>query len=89
MVPRQSTHDSHNLQTVITPTTAPAIVTPNRRYVDRSTPSRETVLEGDRIAEDRPQRHFSLARSGSLNRRATNRQSMIATPSTATTSYYR
>ncbi|KAI0448729.1 hypothetical protein F5B21DRAFT_96554 [Xylaria acuta] len=70
-------------------TTASAIATPSRRYFDRSTPSRETAPEPDKVAEDRPQRQFSLARSGSLNRRVTQRQSMIATPSTATTSYYR
>ncbi|KAI1429233.1 hypothetical protein F5Y12DRAFT_782002 [Xylaria sp. FL1777] len=75
--------------TVSTPTSASAILTPNRRYVDRTTPSRETAPEGDRIAEDRPQRQFSLARSGSMNRRAANRQSMIAAPSTTTTGYYR
>ncbi|KAI0971639.1 hypothetical protein F4678DRAFT_70411 [Xylaria arbuscula] len=74
---------------VTTPTSASAIATPNRRYVDRSTPGRESVVEGDRVAEDRAHRQFSLARTGSLNRRATNRQSMIATPSTTTTSYYR
>ncbi|KAI0481601.1 hypothetical protein F4859DRAFT_426468 [Xylaria cf. heliscus] len=70
-------------------TTAPAIVTPSRRYFDRSTPNRETGPEPDKVTDDRPQRQFSLARSGSMNRRVTNRQSMIATPSTATTSYYR
>ncbi|KAI1281360.1 hypothetical protein F5Y07DRAFT_386707 [Xylaria sp. FL0933] len=74
---------------VTTPTSASAIVTPNRRYFDRPTPSRETAPEGDRVTEDRPQRQFSLARSGSLNRRVTNRQSMIVTPSTTTTGYYR
>ncbi|KAI1180116.1 hypothetical protein F4777DRAFT_585793 [Nemania sp. FL0916] len=73
----------------ITPTTASAIATPNRRYFDRSTPSRETGPEADKMADDRPQRQFSLARSGSLNRRATNRQSMIATPTTTTNNYYR
>ncbi|KAI1353056.1 hypothetical protein F5Y01DRAFT_66961 [Xylaria sp. FL0043] len=74
---------------VTTPTSASAIVTPNRRYFDRPTPSRETAPEGDRVTEDRPQRQFSLARSGSLNRRVTNRQSTIVTPSTTTTGYYR
>ncbi|KAI0419940.1 hypothetical protein F5X98DRAFT_48424 [Xylaria grammica] len=76
--------------TVVTAAASPsAIATPSRRYADRPIPSRETVFEGDKIAEDRPQRQFSLARSGSLNRRAANRQSMIAAPSTTTTSYYR
>ncbi|KAI8947643.1 hypothetical protein F4801DRAFT_495593 [Xylaria longipes] len=75
--------------TMVATTTASAIATPSRRYFDRSTPGRETAPEPDKVAEDRPQRQFSLARSGSLNRRVTNRQSMIATPSTATTSYYR
>ncbi|TGJ80583.1 hypothetical protein E0Z10_g8192, partial [Xylaria hypoxylon] len=75
--------------TAVTATPPSALATPNRRYFDRSTPSRETALEGDQTAEDRPQRQFSLARSGSLNRRAMNRQSMIATPSTTTTGYYR
>ncbi|GAP88497.1 hypothetical protein SAMD00023353_1701460 [Rosellinia necatrix] len=65
------------------------IATPSRRYFDRPIVSRETVPEADRVSEDRPQRQFSLARSGSLNRRLTHRQSMIATPSTTTTSYYR
>ncbi|KAJ2972822.1 hypothetical protein NUW58_g9100 [Xylaria curta] len=74
---------------VLATATASATTTPNRRYFDRSAPSRETTTEPDKLAEDRPQRHFSLARSGSLNRRAANRQSMIATPSTATTSYHR
>lgn len=72
-----------------TVTTASAIATPSRRYFDRPLPSRETAPEPEGSREDRPQRQFALARSGSMNRRATNRQSMIATPSTATTSYYR
>ncbi|KAI0542293.1 hypothetical protein GGR58DRAFT_303118 [Xylaria digitata] len=85
-----STTISTRLAQATAVTTPPsAIVTPNRRYVDRSTPGRETVIEGDKTVEDRPQRQFSLARSGSLNRRVTNRQSMIATPSTTTTNYYR
>ncbi|KAJ3578490.1 hypothetical protein NPX13_g2068 [Xylaria arbuscula] len=72
-----------------TPQTPSALITPNRRYADRTTPSREVTFEADVAGGDRPQRQFSLARSGSLNRRATNRQSMIATPSNTTTSYYR
>ncbi|KAI0439258.1 hypothetical protein F4803DRAFT_52564 [Xylaria telfairii] len=72
-----------------TVTTASAIATPSRRYFDRPMPSRETAPEPEGNREDRPQRQFSLARSGSMNRRVTNRQSMIATPSTGTTSYYR
>ncbi|KAI3336393.1 hypothetical protein HD806DRAFT_4091 [Xylariaceae sp. AK1471] len=75
--------------TATTTTTASGITTPNRRYFDRSTPSRDTGNDVDKLAEDRTQRQFSLARSGSLNRRTTNRQSMIATPSTTTTGYYR
>ncbi|KAK5632000.1 hypothetical protein RRF57_007714 [Xylaria bambusicola] len=75
--------------TVTTPQT-PSSMTPNRRYIDRTTPSREVTFEGDGMSGDRlPQRQFSLARSGSLNRRTTNRQSMIATPSNTATSYYR
>ncbi|KAI1202600.1 hypothetical protein F5X97DRAFT_330728 [Nemania serpens] len=76
-------------QPTVTTTTAPAVVMPNRRYLDRPAPGREMAPEPDRMAEDRPQRQFALGRSGSLNRRVTNRQSMIATPSTGTTSYYR
>ncbi|KAI0400994.1 hypothetical protein F4802DRAFT_461804 [Xylaria palmicola] len=73
-----------------TATTASAIVTPSRRYFDRTVLSRETPPEADKAAEDRPQqRQFSLSRSGSLNRRVMNRQSMIATPSTTTAGYYR
>ncbi|KAI1743949.1 hypothetical protein F4680DRAFT_444642 [Xylaria scruposa] len=72
--------------TVVTTSTASAIATPSRRHFDHPIPSREADLEP---ADDRPQRQFSLARSGSTNRRVTHRQSMIATPSTATTSYYR
>lgn len=75
--------------TVSTPQTPSAIITPNRRYADRTTPGREVTFEVDVTGGDRPQRQFSLARSGSMNRRATNRQSMIATPSNTTTSYYR
>ncbi|KAI0857243.1 hypothetical protein F4860DRAFT_490415, partial [Xylaria cubensis] len=71
--------------TVVTTSTASAIATPSRRHFDHPLPSRETDLEP---ADDRPQRQFSLARSGSSNRRVTHRQSMIATPSTGTTSYY-
>lgn len=76
-------------QAPVTITAQPAVVTANRRYLDRPVLSRETAPEPERVAEDRPQRQFSLARSGSLNRRVTNRQSMIATPATGTTSYYR
>jgi hypothetical protein len=72
-----------------TSTTASVTTTPNRRYFDRSTPGRETGNEADKVVDDRSQRQFSLARSGSLNRRTSNRQSMIATPSTTTTGYYR
>ncbi|KAI1821346.1 hypothetical protein F4861DRAFT_551939 [Xylaria intraflava] len=71
-------------------TAASVAVTPNRRYTDRITPSRETAPEpAAKTAEDRPQRQFSLARTGSLTRRVTNRPSMIATPSRMTTSYHR
>ncbi|KAI1818830.1 hypothetical protein GGS20DRAFT_527070 [Poronia punctata] len=62
---------------------ASVIATPSRRYFDLSTPGREMGNDTDRLAEERAQqRQFSLARSGSLNRRAATRQSMIATPST-------
>jgi len=64
-----------------TTTTTSAIATANRRYFDRSAPGREASNDTDKLAEDRTQRQFSLARSGSLNRRAT-RQSLIAAPST-------
>lgn len=84
-----TTLNTRLMQPTVTTTTTPTVVTPNRRYLDRPAPGRETAPEPDRMAEDRPQRHFSLARSGSQNRRVMNRQSMIATPSTGTTSYYR
>ncbi|KAI0166664.1 hypothetical protein GGR57DRAFT_33356 [Xylariaceae sp. FL1272] len=67
-------------------TTASSIATPNRRYFDRSTPTRETSYE-EKPAEDRVQRHFSLARAGSQNRRTMNRQSMIAMPPSTTSGY--
>ncbi|KAI1752371.1 hypothetical protein F4782DRAFT_152444 [Xylaria castorea] len=81
-----TTLNTRLVQPTVVTTTASAIATPSRRHFDRPIPSRETDLEP---AEDRPQRQFSLARSGSMNRRVTHRQSMIATPSTGTTSYYR
>ncbi|CAJ2509976.1 Uu.00g058760.m01.CDS01 [Anthostomella pinea] len=70
------------------PAAASAIATPSRRYFDRPTPTRETVILADRPAEDRPQpqRQFSLARAGSLNKRG-NRESMIATPSPGASGY--
>ncbi|KAI0200425.1 hypothetical protein F4808DRAFT_159524 [Astrocystis sublimbata] len=80
---------------------ASAIATPSRRYFDRSILSREPGPEvaddrlqqerfhQERPQQERPQRHSSLVRSGSMNRRVTNRQSMIATASTGRTDYYR
>ncbi|KAI1484168.1 hypothetical protein F4774DRAFT_416158 [Daldinia eschscholtzii] len=55
-----------------------------RRYFDRSTPDRETY--NVEKSEDRPQRQFSMSRSGSMDKR-TNRASMIATSSPATGGY--
>lgn len=71
---------------LVLPATTTNIATPARRYFDRSTPDRETYNTADRTGEDRPQRQFSLARHGSMDKRA-NRASMIATSSPATSGY--
>ncbi|KAI0397769.1 hypothetical protein F5Y17DRAFT_413444 [Xylariaceae sp. FL0594] len=70
--------------TAVPATPASALATPNRRYFDRFTPGRETANGPEKLPEDRSQAQFSLARSGSLNRRAA-RQSLIAAPSTSAT----
>ncbi|KAH9898889.1 hypothetical protein F4778DRAFT_174166 [Xylariomycetidae sp. FL2044] len=62
------------------PSSVSALATPARRYFDRSTPDREGLNAVEKPAEDRPQRQFSLGRTGSLNKRS-NRESMIAAPS--------
>ncbi|KAI1375045.1 hypothetical protein F4677DRAFT_152574 [Hypoxylon crocopeplum] len=72
-----------NTRLVLPATTG--IATPARRYFDRSTPDRETYAAADR-SEERPQRQFSLARAGSMDKR-TNRSSMITTSSPATGGY--
>ncbi|KAI0128844.1 hypothetical protein BJ170DRAFT_348655 [Xylariales sp. AK1849] len=66
-----------------------------RRYVERSTPDRDSNSVMDNLAEDRGQRQFSLAqsnllsRAGSLNKR-TNRDSMLTnSPTTFQTGGYR
>ncbi|KAI1326352.1 hypothetical protein F5Y16DRAFT_230528 [Xylariaceae sp. FL0255] len=70
-------------------TTASSTATPSRRYFDRA-PTREAAQDLDRATEDRGQRLYSsLARTGSLNRRTANRQSMIAAPPSTVTNGYR
>ncbi|KAI1393715.1 uncharacterized protein F4822DRAFT_22079 [Hypoxylon trugodes] len=72
---------------LVLPAPTTGITTPQRRYFDRSTPDREVYNPGERtIAEDRPQRQFSVARAGSMDKRA-NRGSMIATSSPAAGGY--
>lgn len=71
---------------LVLPATTTNIATPPRRYFDRSTPDRETYNTADRMGEDRPQRQFSLARHGSMDKR-TNRASMMTTSSPATGGY--
>ncbi|KAI2637362.1 hypothetical protein GGS21DRAFT_474285 [Xylaria nigripes] len=70
-------------------TTPTLRTTPSKRYFDRTSAGRDPVPEAVRIIEDRPQRQFSLTRTGSLTRRITHRPSMIATSSTTTTNYHR
>ncbi|KAI2630724.1 hypothetical protein GGR54DRAFT_165812 [Hypoxylon sp. NC1633] len=67
-------------------TSTTGLATPARRYFDRSTPDREAYHVSDKAAEDRPQRQFSLARAGSMDKRA-NRASMMTTSSPATGGY--
>ncbi|KAJ2898701.1 hypothetical protein MKZ38_003752 [Zalerion maritima] len=64
--------------------------TTSRRYIDRSTPDRDSVIAADRFGEERSQRQYNrpiglLGRSGSLSRR--HRDSTIsglsATPSSS------
>lgn len=71
---------------LVLPSTTASLATPTRRYFDRSTPERETYNPGDRSGEERPQRAFSLARNGSMDKRA-NRGNMITTSSPATGGY--
>lgn len=85
-LPRRRLASSAANTRLVLPATTTGLATPARRYFDRSTPDRETYNPADRMSEDRPQRQFSLARHGSIDKR-TNRTSMIATSSPATSSY--
>ncbi|KAI8963896.1 hypothetical protein F5Y11DRAFT_126241 [Daldinia sp. FL1419] len=71
---------------LVIPGSASGFASTARRYFDRSTPDRETYSVVEKSVEDRPQRQFSIARSGSMDKR-TNRGSMIATSSPATGGY--
>ncbi|OTB08638.1 hypothetical protein M426DRAFT_158967 [Hypoxylon sp. CI-4A] len=73
---------------LVIPATTAGLGTPARRYFDRSTPDRETYSNADRLSEDRSQRQYSVARSGSIDKRI-NRGSMIATSSPSAGSYLR
>ncbi|KAI0179978.1 hypothetical protein GGR52DRAFT_222100 [Hypoxylon sp. FL1284] len=84
-LPRRRLASSALNTKLVLPATS-GIATPSRRYFDRSTPDRETYNAADRASDDRPQRQFSLARNGSMDKR-THRGSMIATSSPATNSY--
>ncbi|KAK3357506.1 hypothetical protein B0T25DRAFT_566777 [Lasiosphaeria hispida] len=52
---------------LITPS-GPAAAPPNRRYLDRATPERESNSVAEKLAEDRGQRQFSLSQTAMLNR---------------------
>ncbi|KAI2639713.1 hypothetical protein GGS26DRAFT_280169 [Hypomontagnella submonticulosa] len=85
-LPRRRLASSALNTRLVLPATSSGLATPARRYFDRSTPDRDTYNVTDKPAEDRPQRQFSLARAGSMDKR-TNRGSMIATSSPATGAY--
>ncbi|KAK0711110.1 hypothetical protein B0H67DRAFT_450221, partial [Lasiosphaeris hirsuta] len=52
---------------LVTPST-PSAMSPNRRYLDRATPERESNSVAEKLAEDRGQRQFSLSQTAMLNR---------------------
>ncbi|KAI1417582.1 hypothetical protein F5Y13DRAFT_60048 [Hypoxylon sp. FL1857] len=85
-LPRRRLGSSALNSRLVLPATTTGLAAPVRRYFDRSTPERDTYSVADRQVEDRPQRQFSVARAGSLDKRA-NRASMIATNSPASGSY--
>ncbi|KAI5859330.1 hypothetical protein GGS23DRAFT_322430 [Durotheca rogersii] len=75
-LPRRRLGSALNTRLVL-PATTTGIATPIRRYFERSTPDREAYSPAEKIYEGRPQRQFSIARPGSIDKRA-NRDSMIA-----------
>ncbi|KAI1808410.1 hypothetical protein F4811DRAFT_237676 [Daldinia bambusicola] len=82
-VPRRRLASALSSRLVI-PTSTSGFASTARRYFERSTPDRETY--NAEKSEDRQQRHFSMSRTGSMDKR-TNRASMIATSSHATGGY--
>lgn len=70
---------------LVIPASTSGFASTARRYFERSTPDRETYSV-EKSVEDRPQRQFSISRSGNMDKR-TNRGSMIATSSPATGGY--
>ncbi|KAI1143843.1 hypothetical protein F5Y05DRAFT_418068 [Hypoxylon sp. FL0543] len=85
-LPRRRLGSSAPTTRLVLPATTTGLATPARRYFDRSMPERDTYGIAERQAEERPQRQFSVARAGSVDKRA-NRASMIATSSTASGGY--
>ncbi|KAI0131681.1 hypothetical protein F4776DRAFT_154758 [Hypoxylon sp. NC0597] len=85
-LPRRRLGSSALNTRLVLPATTTGLATPARRYFDRSTPERDIYGAADRQVEDRPQRQFSIARTGSMDKRA-NRASMIATSSPASGAY--
>jgi len=76
---------------------SPAVPSPvtSRRFLDRSTPERDTSSVADKLAEDRGQRQFSLSqtamlnRTSSISRRRDSHISSLSSPSTQQTGVYR
>ncbi|KAL7627015.1 hypothetical protein AAE478_003791 [Parahypoxylon ruwenzoriense] len=84
-LPRRRLASALNTRLVI-PATTSGIATPSRRYFDRSTPDRDTYNPAERVVESRPPRQFSIARPGSIDKRA-NRDSMIAASASTSGGY--
>jgi len=79
----------YNLSSLTNTTTAPTSNIGSRRFIDRSTPERDTTSVAGRLAEERVQRKssigggFGLGRSGSLNKRIRQPSNMESSSSTA------
>lgn len=77
------------------PDAAPSSPAAGRRFLDRSTPERDTNNMAERLAEDRGQRQFSLSQTAMLNhtssvsQRRTSHIPSLASPKTQASGPYR
>lgn len=88
---------SSNLNSRLVAPPSPAAPTPpaGRRFLDRSTPERDTNSVAEKLAEDRGQRQFSLSQTAMLNRttsvsrRRDSHIPSLSSPSTQAAGAYR